>query len=790
MKKVWSTALLLFLSLCSLWAQNNTQTVKGIIVDKLSQSPVEGAAAVLLGGETPLGATSDQEGKYVIPSVPPGRYELKVSYLGYKDVTIPNVMVSSGKETVLDIQLEDNLHTLQGAEVKAGHKHTTLNELTTVSARTFSTEEVNRYAGGRSDPARLAANFAGVSAPDDSRNDIVIRGNSPTGVLWRIEGMNIGNPNHFSTVGTTGGPVSALNTNMLKNSDFFTSAFPAEYGNATAGVFDLGFRKGNADKREHTLQFGMLTGLELMTEGPINKAKGSSYLLAYRYSFTGLAQAMGLSVGTTATPFYQDVAFKVQGGMSKAGRLTLFGMGGTSDIKFMHDEIDNDDLFADPTADSYFESRIGVIGLKHFIKAGKNSYFNTIMGATYASSEYNEDSLGATDGAPARVVENRTTRLNYNFITSFNSKISKRLFLKTGVQAEVLNLELFYRDRQLMPDWKQIWDYNDYTTLSQAYVHARYDLNSQVTFNVGVHAQWLALNGSFAVEPRAGVKYALSPRSTISFGYGLHSQMQPIDVYFYRDRMPDGSYDQSNRDLGFTQSHHLVLGYDWLPAKDWRVKAELYYQLLGNLPVTRDPSSFSMLNNGADFNPNDQGFLINKGTGYNYGAELTVEKFFSKGYYGLLTATLYRSRYEGSDGIERNTAFNGTYVFNILGGKEFKVGREKKNAITTDLKMTMAGGRYYTPVDLEASRLAREQVLMGDDYAFTQQNPDYFRIDFKAGYTLNSRRRRVSHSLFFDIQNVTNYKNVFASRYNTVTQSVNTAYQIGLFPNFVYKVQF
>ena len=152
-------------------------------------------------------------------------------------------------------------------------------------------EEVNRYAGGRSDPSRLAANFAGVSSPDDSRNDIVIRGNSPTGVLWRIEGLNVPNPNHFSTIGTTGGPFSAINTNVLKNSDFFTSAFPSEYGNANAGVFDLGFRSGNSDKREHTIQFGALTGLEAMTEGPINKSKGSSYLIAYRYSFTGIPRA-------------------------------------------------------------------------------------------------------------------------------------------------------------------------------------------------------------------------------------------------------------------------------------------------------------------------------------------------------------------------------------------------------------------------------------------------------------------------------------------------------------------
>ncbi len=771
-------------------AQNNTQTIKGTVFDKQSQSAVIGASIVLLNTNPLQGGSSKENGKFAIPNVTPGRYDLKVTYVGYKEIVIPSVVVTSGKEVILDIAIEENVKSLKAAVIKGNVKNRPINDMTSVSARTFSMEEVNRYAGGRSDPARLAANFAGVSSPDDSRNDIVIRGNSPTGVLWRIEGMNVPNPNHFSTVGTTGGPVSALNTNMLKNSDFFTSAFPSEYGNANAGVFDLGFRKGNSDKREHTLQFGMLTGLEAMTEGPINKEKGSSYLLAYRYSFTGIAQAMGLSIGTTATPFYQDLSFKITGGTSKIGRFTLFGLGGTSNIKFMHDKIDDADLFADPTKDSYFTSDLGVVGLKHFIKINEKSYVNTIIGTSYAASDYNEDSISFTDGNTARIIENKTTRLHYNVNSTYNTKVNSSLFIKAGVLAEVMNLNLYFRERQFTPSWKQIWDFNDYTTLMQAFVHAKYSISQKLILNVGLHSQLLTLNTSTSIEPRVGLKYTVTPKSTFSAGYGYHSQMQPTDVYFYRSLKPDGSYDQSNKDLDFTRSHHFVFGYEVLPAKDWRVKTEIYYQLLRNVPVTVASSSFSMLNTGASFNPNSEGYLINDGIGRNYGAELTIEKFFSKGYYGLITGTLYESKYTGSDDIERNTAFNGKYVYNVLLGKEFKFGNAKRNAFSIDLKMTQAGGRHYTPVDLAASQAAREQVLKGDEYAFTERNPDFFRMDVKAGVTLNSKKRKLSHSLFFDIQNVTNNKNVFAQRYNQVTKSVNTAYQIGLFPNFVYKVQF
>jgi len=771
-------------------AQNNTQTIKGTVIDKQSQSTIIGATVTLLRSNPLLGSTTNANGKYAIANVLPGRYDIQVTYIGYKEVTIPNVVVTSGKEVVLDIAMEENVRSLRNAVIKSNTKHKVHNDLTSVSARSFSMEEVNRYAGGRSDPARLAANFAGVSTPDDSRNDIVIRGNSPTGVLWRIEGMNIPNPNHFATVGTTGGPVSALNTNMLKSSDFFTSAFPSEYGNANAGVFDLGFRKGNSDKREHTIQFGALTGLEAMTEGPINKEKGSSYLLAYRYSFTCFAQAMGISIGTAATPFYQDLSFKITSGTSKFGRFSLFGLGGTSKIEFKHDKVDDGDLFADPTKDSYFTSDLGLVGAKHFIKLSDKSYLNTIIGGTYAASNYNEDTISANNTNPERHLENKTKRIIYNFSSTYNSKLNSKLFVKAGVQAELMNLNLFFRTREVNPAWKQIWDFNDYTTLTQAFVHAKYNFSDKLTLNIGLHSQLLTLNNSKSIEPRVGLKYAATAKSTFSAGYGLHSQMQPTDVYFYRALKTDGSYDQSNRDLNFTRSHHFALGYEVLPSKDWRLKTEVYYQYLFNVPVTITPSSFSMLNTGSSFNPNDVGYLENTGKGTNYGAELTIEKFFSKGYYGLVTGSVYESKYKGSDNIERNTAFNGRYVYNILLGKEIKLGKAKRNSFTVDAKMTQAGGRYFTPVDLAASLASHEQVLKGDAYAFSEKNADFFRLDIKAGFVVNSKKRKLSQSLFFDIQNVTNNKNVFAQRYNPVTKSINTAYQIGLFPNFVYKVQF
>jgi hypothetical protein len=195
-----------------------------------------------------------------------------------------------------------------------------------------------------------------------------------------------------------------------------------------------------------------------------------------------------------------------------------------------------------------------------------------------------------------------------------------------------------------------------------------------------------------------------------------------------------------------------------------------------------------MLNTGSTFKTDLTDSLVNTGTGTNYGLELTVEKFFSKGYYGLFTASVYNSKYVGNDGVERNTAFNGQYVYNVLAGKEWKIGKEKRNRVSLDLKFTNAGGRAFTPIDLTASQLTGHEVLSSD--AYSSHYATYYRLDFKAGFTLNSAKRKVAQTISLDLQNVTNHKNVFSQSYDSKSKSISTTYQLGFFPNVVYKIQF
>lgn len=780
------TRLHLWLVLVSTYtfAQNNNQNIRGVVVDKFSQTPLTGV--ILQITSLQKNTTTDIQGKYTFSNIPPNNYEVKITYMGYKSITIPNVVVTSGKEVILDIALEDDFTKLNEVVIKSNNKGSTINKLSSVSARTFSIEEVNRYAGGRSDPARLVANFAGVSAPDDSRNDIVIRGNSPVGVLWRIDGMNVTNPNHFASIGTTGGAVSALNSNLLKSSDFFTSAFPAEYGNATAGVFDLGIRNGNNKKRETTVQAGVITGLEVTTEGPFSQKNDASYLVGYRYALAAFAQKLGVNIGTTATPSYQDLSFKLNSGTSKFGKFSMFGILATSTIEIGRGSSNT--LYGNGNQVD-FASNIGIIGVNHFKQINQKSFISSTIGLNYSSTDqtgYDTDRPTNTDFIKE---VNKVAKTSYNISSTYNSKINSQLFFKAGIIAEIIGLNLFYKTKENIYDnYNQIWDYNSTTNLAQAFAHLKYNITENLKMNAGIHYQVFFLNHSKSIEPRIGLIYNATHNSSFNLGYGLHSQMQPINVYFLQSTDANGNTVYNNKNLDFTKSHHFVLGYNIQPFNDWRIKVEAYYQSIYNVPVNTFSSSYSMLNTGSTFKTDLEDNLSNDGTGKNFGAELTIEKFFSKGYYGLFTSSLYSSKYIGSDGVERNTAFNGKYVFNVLVGKEWKVGKEKTNKFSTDIKFTNAGGRAYTPIDLTASNATGHEQLSTNAYSSYYDN--YYRLDVKTGYSLNSSKRKISHTFSLDLQNVTNHKNVFSQSYDDRTQSLSTTYQLGFFPNVVYKLQF
>ena len=770
-----------------------TQTIRGIIVDQTTQTTLPGASVIILNTNPIIGTTTNVDGEFNFDSIPVGRHSLQVSFIGYKTINISNILLTSGKQLVLNIELEEQASYIKEVVVKANkRKDKVINEMASVSARTFSVEETERYAGSLGDPSRMVANFAGVTMVNDQRNDIIIRGNSPSGVLWRLDGVEIPNPNHFGASGTTGGPVSMLNNNLLTNSDFFTSAFPAEYGNAISGVFDLRMRSGNNQKREYVAQVGF-SGFELGAEGPFKKEGKASYLINYRYSTLELLSKIGFNFGTgTAIPQYQDLTFKIDLAKTKLGKFTIFGLGGKSFIQ-LHDS--KRDAKADVNynlagTDVDYGTNTAVIALSHLYFFNETSRLKTIFSVQGAQGTTQLDSLKFDN--TGKVIANsnyryygaNNTEIKYSIASHFMKKINSKNNYKLGLYYDLYNINAIDSVRIYTGTFHNNYDIeNKNMSIIRGYSAWQHKFSNNLTSNYGLYAQ--IYKQEISVEPRIGFNYQLSEKQALSAGYGLHSQMQARMYYFSQTYLSNNSYIQTNENMRFSKSHQAVLGYEYFFKQNARIKLETYYQYLFNIPVTKTRPEFSMVNIGTQFYESIPDSLENKGSGENYGIEITIEKFLSKHFYFLSTVSVYNSTYKGYDGKVRNTAFNNNFVSNILGGYEFNINQ--KASLSLDVKSTYALGKPYVPIDLEASILENETVYDWET-AYEKKYDNYFRTDIRISFKLNGKKMNQEWAV--DLQNISNYQNIYSEAYNPRTKTISKVYQTGFFLMFLYRIRF
>ncbi|QNF35921.1 TonB-dependent receptor [Adhaeribacter swui] len=766
--------------------QSLTQTIRGRVIDRESQGPLVGAAVHISSLNPVKGTITDADGNFKLEKVPLGRHTLKINYIGYEEQVIPELLLGSGKEIILTVGLTESVRQMDEVVITAQpEKGKPLNDMATLSARSISVEETKRYAASVNDPARAALSYAGVASTDDGGNQIVVRGNSPKGILWRLEGIEVPNPNHFGEEGASGGGISILSVNMIDNSDFFTGAFPAEYGNALSGIFDMKLRQGNNEKREHAFQAGVL-GVDFATEGPIKKNYKGSYLANYRYSTLALLDKININVAGDAIPEFQDFSFKVHLPTKKAGIFNFWGIGGySSQVQEATRDASEWKEKADQV-DEIFKSGMGAAGLSHVYFLNSKAYLESVLSLSGNFTRYRYDSIG-TDYKPNTFYQESFKNYAARASVLYNQKINNQHTLRVGFIYSNLNFNLFSRGRNE--------DYNDRidtfvdnaggTGLLQAYGQWKYRLLENVTLNTGLHYMRLDLNGNSALEPRLGIRWNFSPTQSLGAAYGTHSRNESMAVYFAQQALGNGQYSQANKDLKLSRARHYVLSYDQLLRENLRFKVETYYQKLFNLAISPDPTStLAALNSYSGLMADS---LVSKGSGRNYGLELSLEKFFTNNYYFLITSSLYNSKYIAADGIERNTRFNGQHILNSLGGKEFKVGKDKANLIGLNFRVLWAGGNRYTPLNLEQSRLQNKAVYY-EDKAFEAQVPDYFRTDLRVSYRKN--RPKASYILSLDIQNVTNRLNMYNQYYDEDTQSLKISTQTGLIPVLNYRIEF
>lgn len=765
-----------------LHAQQITQNIRGTVTDRDSQAPLVGATVIIAGSDPVVGTVTDINGQFRITGVPVGRVTLKITFIGYEERLIPNLLITSAKEEIVNIDLAEAVSELQEITINASQqKGEVLNEMAVSSAHTFSVEETQRFAGSFDDPARLAAGFAGVQGNAEGNNDIIVRGNSPKGILWRLEGIAIPNPNHFAGEGSTGGPINALSSKMLSNSDFFTGAFAPEYGDATSGVFDMKLKNGNNEQREYTASISTL-GIDMTAEGPFTEGSRASYIANYRYSALDLLDKAGV-VDFGGVPRYQDMSFKISLPLNNKHFFSLFGLGGLSGIDT---EETNEDDDSDIIGKFNGRNKMGVIGLTHTYQVNNDMYLRSTVAGTGTDNNFKYAIPDQSD-VFYDLERGRITKTSGIVTTAFNYKINASHKLESGIIFTRMGFDMhadeFDFDRDALIN--QLSESGTSSTL-QAYASWKYRLTEDFTMVGGLHYIRFTLNSNYSVEPRLALKWQANERQSFHAGVGIHSKLETLSTYLAKRWADDGTFTQPNKNLELTKAAHFVIGYDNRIAANTNLKIETYYQQLYDVPVEESANSnFSLLNVSEGYTDRQ---LVNEGTGRNYGVEFTLERYFTRGLYYMSTLSLFRSMYTANDGIERRSAFDNNYVANLIGGKEFKVGKPAKNKVLfLNTKIVLIGGQRYSPIDLDASVIAGHEIT-NELEPFSAKGDDIFRTDFSIG--LRRNRKHTTTEWKIDVQNILNNQTVLGEYYVHATQSITRSTQLGMLPTVSYKVSF
>jgi hypothetical protein len=755
------------------------QTVKGTILTVIGKQPVIGATVQLVG--TKKGAKVKEDGSFRIENVPPGRYMLKISAPGYETVS-QEIFATSGKQVIVNLEMREKI--VQGEEVvvsaKDGEDFKPINEAAVISAAEFSIDETNRYAGSLGDPARMAQNFAGVVGASDRRNDIIIRGGSPTELLWRVDGIDVPNPNHFANQGATGGPISALNTNLLDNSDFLTGAFPAEYGNKLSGVFDLHTRKGNEERYEFIAQMGF-AGIEAEAEGPIPGVDKSSFIASYRLSTIQFLSLLGVDLGFDGVPEYYDITAKTDIKLSDNDQLKFFGLFGDSYIESF--QSTRDTVYTGDE-DVTYGTKLGIAGL-----SWQHIFSPRTIGTLSVSNVLNTyhlqvDSVTAT---PDYEFSSRTKVFGYDNEEGYygakytlSHSLDPSNLLTGGAEYRSLYYTLNEGDVPGTGSDGYVYSLNAKGTSGQVlgFVNWNWRPIEPLVINTGLFAQYLGISGKTALDPRFGIAYTLDEANTFSAGYGIFHQSLPLGIYYGHPQ---------NTELDFTQATHYIVGWTHLFDYDLQAKAEGYLKEYKNAPVEQGGSGYiSLLNAGAEFNnisTNDP--FTSDGLGKTYGAELSLTKRFTDGYYFMLTGSYVRQEFTGADGVWRFGTFDNKFIGNVLAGYEWRLSPSFSIEFST--KYTYAGGAPYTPIDLDSSRYYGD-TRYDEDNPYSLRNEAFHRWDIRIEFKNNFDGWALSG--FFLIDNVLDVQNIERRYYRASTDSIESIYQFGFFPVGGFRIEF
>ena len=770
LRGVLCALLLTFTSLA--YGQNAlTQTMRGRVLDAVTNAPIPSAIVILskTKEKTPTVVVRYEatNGIFRFEKTVVGRYNVSAQCVGFQSVTLSNVVVETGKETVIDLKMAASTTLLDSFEVRS-----TTTEIAKIGlAQSVNMEALQRLPANFNDVARMLTTVAGVSAENDGANHIAVRGLSPNAMQWFLEGSEIVNPNHLSNAGTVGdratqngGGVSIFSTQVLERADFYKGSTPTGYGNALGGAIDVRFRNGNNERQETSLGIGLI-GLDVATEGSFSKKSKASYLVNYRYSTVGLLSKLGVNLGDEATAF-QDFSFKMNFPTQKIGDFAVFGLAGVSENVFVHKKRVDWETQKD-SQDITFKNRMGAIGATHSISFNKNTSWQTT--AALSALEGNRLAVGLN------ALEQNVRVFDFN-------NIHRKFFVKSQVnhqfKSNVLSVGMVIKNEfvdnrdsyriQSSPSGKIV-------NKGQGMFYMPFaDFSSKIgkkwAYSLGLRATYFSFTENLSIEPTAMLQRQLRKNESLKLTYSRQSQMLPPALYFstyYAKVVKKG-------ELKFTESDNFNLTYDKRLSNDVQLSLTAFGQFYRN--VYYFSRGFNFTDWSVLDNIDDLGDAIGfNGAAQTIGIELNIHQNNKNGLFWQINTTLFDASHKDG-GYKRPLAYSSNFIANAYIGKEWTLGSRQNRFLGVGSRTILRGGNQ--PIYYNSST-----------YNFSQRKvANYFRSDLNVYVKRN--RKNWSSTLQLDIQNVTNRQNEQYYYFDSFTQKQTPQYQLGLLPNLSYKISF
>lgn len=749
--------------LCAAEPSTPTGSLQGQVTDAETKQPVIGAAIVIKG--TQLGAAADLDGHFTIENVSVGAYAMQISAIGFEPVVMTDVIIRSGRATLLTIELR--VLALESSEVTVRPTYFTQPKDAPANTTVLSYEEIRRSPGAVGDVSRIIMSLPSVAKVNDTRNSLVVRGGSPMENGYSLDGIEVPNINHFPLQGAASGALGMVNVDLIEDVTFQAGGFGVADGDKLSSVMDIDLRDGDRTRFNGQANFSFL-GIGGVVEGPAFKDNGSWMVAANRSYFDFIID--GFDIEASAIPWYSDVLGKVVYDASPRSRFTVLDLAGVDHSHIARSRALDNEENVYGTADW----TVNTLGANWRYLWGNRGYSNTSVSHTYTNWQSDWRETVGED----RLSENKSTENTFTLSSEHFSKLGARHNLAFGATASAIPFDY---DRTLFattdvlgnPVSELIVRQSDTALKLGAYLNYSWLVSSKLTATPGLRLDHFDYNENTTVSPRLQLAYSATRETSFNVSYGLYRQSLPLVLL---------SQNQDFLELRDPDAVHYVVGVSHLLNDETRLTIEAYHKDYSHLPLDPSQPQFSVIDQTNDqdgFTTHDA--LEDNGRAYTSGVEVMLQKKLVERFYGSVSGSYYRSRYRDHNDIWRDRIYDNRYLFTLVGGYK------PNSKWDLSLRWIYAGGAPYTPFDVAQSTSANRGIY-AEDRVNTERLPEYHTLDVRV-----DRRFNLASSnwvLYLSIQNLYGRENIASYYWNQVKNKQSSYKQWGTLPILGLEFEF